>query len=36
MIFAQVDWCFDGAVAQLVEHLLCKKNPQSAVLNRPI
>ncbi len=24
---------FDGAVAQLVEHLLCKKNAQSAVLD---
>jgi hypothetical protein len=32
VIFAQVDSCFAGAVAQLVEHLLCKKNAQSAVL----
>jgi hypothetical protein len=30
--FPQLDWPFDGAVAQLVEHLLCKKNALSAVL----
>jgi hypothetical protein len=31
--FSQVVARFLGAVAQLVEHLLCKKNAQSAVLN---
>ncbi len=29
----QPDSCFDGAVAQLVEHLLCKKDALSAVLS---